>query len=106
MMMQPDATLTDLMAQESQIQEAITKRAARVVYDFMTRHDLQDLQTGTSRVIPAGHETDEQLISAVSRLPHRVFSWDGGAINYHLPRTALAEYLGAAAPTEPAGVHP
>ncbi|WP_078354543.1 hypothetical protein [Mycobacteroides chelonae] len=94
MTMQPDATLTALMAQETQIQEAITKQATRVVHDFMTQHGLHDLQTGTGRVIPSGHETDDQLISAVSRLPHRVFSWGGGDVNYHLPRAALAEYLG------------
>lgn len=95
MTMQPDATLTALLAQEIQIQEAITKQAARVVYDFMTQHGLPDLQTGTERVIPAGHETDDQLVGAVSRVPHELFSWAGGTVNYHLPRSALAEYLGA-----------
>lgn len=104
MTMQPDPTLTDLLAQEIQIQEAITKQAARAVYDFMTQHGLQDLQTGTDRVIPAGHETDEQLVGAVSRVSHELFSWDGGTVNYHLPRAAIADYLGAQTAAATGGV--
>ncbi|OHU76148.1 hypothetical protein [Mycobacteroides chelonae] len=103
MTMQPDATLSALLAQEIQIQEAIAKQAARVVYDFLSQQGLHDLQTGTDRVIPAGHETDEQLVGAFSRLPHQVFSWDGGAINYHLPRAALGEYLGIKPTSAPGG---
>lgn len=95
MTMQPDPILSALLVQEIQIREAIAKQAARVVYDFMTQHGLQDLQTGTERVIPAGHETDEQLVGAVSRVPHELFSWDGGTVNYHLPRATIANYLGA-----------
>lgn len=97
MTMQPDPILSALLALEIQIQAAIAKQAARVVYDFMTQHGLQDLQTGTERVIPAGHGTDELLVGAVSRVPHELFSWGGGDVNYHLPRAALAEYLGAQA---------
>lgn len=94
MTLNPDPDLTALLSEAADVHERITKRAAEVVYDFMTREALPHLDTGTEHAIPNGYETDDQLITAVTYLPRKLFTWLGGVSTYRITHTAIAEYLG------------
>lgn len=94
MTLNPDPALTALLSEAADIHERITKRAAEIVYDFMTREKLTHLDTGTEHAIPNGFETDDQLITAVTYLPRKLFTWCGGVSTYRITVAAIADYLG------------
>lgn len=94
MTLAPDPALIALLSEAADIHERITKRAAEVVYDFMTRERLPHLDTGIEHAIPDGYETDDQLVTAISHLHPKLFTWRGGISTYRLTLAAIAEYLG------------
>lgn len=94
MTLAPDPDLIALLSEAADIHQRITKRAAEVVYDFMTRQVLTHLDTGTERAIAYSYETDDQLTTALSQLPPKLFDWHGGLSTYRLSRVAVAKYLG------------
>lgn len=94
MTLSPDPDLIALLSEAADIHQRITKRAAEVVYDFMTRQDLPHLDTGTEHAIPDGYETDDQLITAVSYLPRKFFEWSSDASSFRVTRARIAECLG------------
>lgn len=94
MPLSPDPDLIALLSEAADVHQRITKRAAEVVYDFMTRQNLPHLATGTEHAIPDGFETDDQLITAVSYLPRKFFEWSAEASSFRVTRAVVAKYLG------------
>lgn len=93
---QLDAELVALLQLTDQLGHHVEHRAATRLLAHMDAAGIAYLDTGTSRAVPTGHETDTGLITLVAMMPNHLFTRHRKAGTWRLTRAAVARQAQAA----------
>ncbi|AHB79251.1 hypothetical protein [Mycobacteroides abscessus] len=87
---QLDADLIALLELTDQLGHHVEHRAAVRLLAHMDAANIAYLDTGTTKAIPRGHETDTGLITLVGMMPGHLFTRHRKAGTWRLTRAAIA----------------
>lgn len=87
---QLDAELVALLQLTDQLGHHVEHRAATRLLAHMDAAAIAYLDTGTSRAVPTGHETDTGLITLVAMMPKHLFTRHRKSGTWRLTRAAVA----------------